>query len=296
MKVDMVLQANDVVGESIVWDDRTGHLVWVDIVGKRIHRLAPAGAGETWETPDFVTSIGLRQDGGAIVGLSREVALWDFGGPFRALAVVEPDRPENRLNEGVVGPDGAYWVGTMQNNLNPDGSPRDLTASRGAIYRVEADGGVTRLSEPTIGLTNTFAWTQDGRFITADTLVNEIYAYNHDRAANTITGRGLFAPPFARGLPDGSCLDREGYLWNCRVAGGACLVRYSPDGDVDRVVELPCSWPTSCTFGGDDLSTLYVTSARFTMTPEHLAAKPLEGGLFCLRPGVAGRPENRFGC
>ena len=90
-------------------------------------------------------------------------------------------------------------------------------------------------------------------------------------------------------------MDAEGFIWNCRVVGGSCLVRFSPDGRIDRVVDLPCSWPTSCAFGGEGLDTLYVTSTRFTMTEDHLAANPQEGGLFAVDAGVSGNPCNRFG-
>jgi sugar lactone lactonase YvrE len=101
------------------------------------------------------------------------------------------------------------------------------------------------------------AWLPGDRFVTADTLANTLYVFEM-RGAGEIVNREIFHAGFPRGLPDGSCLDEEGYLWNCRVAGGACLVRFAPTGAVDRIVELPCSWPTSCTFGGADLGTLYV--------------------------------------
>ncbi|MHA1548639.1 MAG: SMP-30/gluconolactonase/LRE family protein, partial [Alphaproteobacteria bacterium] len=107
--------------------------------------------------------------------------------------------------------------------------------------------------------------------------------------------RSVLLEGYERGLPDGSCMDADGYLWNCRVVGGSCVARIDPAGNIDRVVELPCLWPTSCTFAGPDLDTLYVTSARFTMTAEHLAAAPWEGNLFAVKPGVRGRLENRFG-
>jgi sugar lactone lactonase YvrE len=100
---------------------------------------------------------------------------------------------------------------------------------------------------------------------------------------------------FPRGLPDGSTLDAEGFVWTARVAGGGCLTRTAPDGRSDRVVDLPCSWPTSFAFGDPGLGTLYVTSARFTLSPEHLALNPQEGGLFALDVGVAGLPARRFG-
>lgn len=289
-----VLDAEDIVGESVVYDEARDALVWVDIGGRRIHRLFLADRRhEVMSAPDFPTSIGLRADGGAVVGLSDRVTLWDWDGEFRTLAVVEPDLPDNRLNEGRVGPDGAFWVGTMQNNLNPDGSPKDITLSSGAVYRVDPSGRVTQLTPREFGIVNTMAWTGDGRFLTADTLKNTIYAY--DLRDGALSGKRVFAAPIERGAPDGSCLDAEGRLWNCRVAGGASVACFKPDGALERLVDLPCSWPTSCAFGGPGLETLYIASARFTMSAEHIAANPQEGALFALDVGAPGRPEHRFG-
>lgn len=294
-EVELLFAAQDLVGESIVWDDRTGTLAWVDIGGRRIHRFDPVtGDHRLWPVGFFPTSIGLRTDGGAIVGRTRDVMLWDWGGAGRLLAVPEPDLPENRLNEGRVAPDGSFWVGTMSNNLGPDGRPMAQAGTTGALYRIASDGAVTRLSEDRFGITNTMVWLDDGRFVTADTVANALYAY--PVTADGVLGtRASFGPQVTRGLPDGSCRDAEGAVWTCRVVGGQALTRTLPDGTLDRVVELPCSWPTSCTFGGADLDVLYVTSARFTMTPAHLAAHPQEGAVFMLRPGVRGQPEPRFG-
>ncbi len=289
----MVLEAADIVGESIVYDDRRDALLWVDICGKRIHRLGlDDGRHEIWPTPEFPTSIGLREDGGAIVGMRKRVVLWDYGEAFVPFADIEPEWPENRLNEGCVSPDGSFVVGTMQDNLNDDGSPRDMKASSGALWRVDPDRRVTRLTPAEYGIANTLAWTRDGRLLTADTLANAIYQY--DCVAGGLSRRRVFASGPDRGLPDGSTLDADGFLWNCRVGGGACLARYAPDGSQDGTYELPCSWPTSCTFGGRDLATLFVTSARFTMSPEHLQAHPHEGALMSWRPGVTGRSAFRF--
>lgn len=294
MAAKVILDAADIVGESIVYDDRLDALLWVDIGGKRIHRrFLGDHRHELWPAPDFPTSIGLRADGGAIVGLRDRVALWDYSDDFRTLAVVEPDLPDNRLNEGRVGPDGAFWVGTMQNNLNPDGSPKEMTRDSGALYRVHANGEVAQLTPREFGIANTMAWTADGRFLTADTTRNTIYAY--DLVGGALKNKRVFSSPVDRGAPDGSCLDADGCLWNCRVGGGACVAWFRPDGGLDRLVELPCSWPTSCTFGGAGFGTLYVTSARFTMSKEHLAAHPEEGAVFALSVGARGRPEHRFG-
>jgi len=294
--VNQVLDAKDIVGESIVWDEQRGALLWIDIVGQRIHRLVVSSAShQIWETPSLVTSLGLRKDGGAVVGLKKTVALWNYDDHFQELATIEEALPANRLNEGVTGPDGAHWVGTMQNNVNEDDSPKDITESTGSVYRVTADGKVSQLTTDRFGITNTMAWTNTNRFIIGDTLENTLYSYAIDPHGFELNDRKVLCCGFSRGLPDGSCLDAEGYLWNCRVAGGACLIRIAPDGSIDRVVELPCLWPTSCCFGGDDLSDLYVTSARFTLTAYHLATHPQEGALFKVDAGVRGLPANRFG-
>jgi sugar lactone lactonase YvrE len=279
MTATLVFDAQDIVGEGAVYDERREALLWVAIRGKRIHRFSFVdGRSKVWAAPDSPTSIGLRADGGAIVGLRDRVASWNFGDEFRTLAIVEPDLPDNRLNEGRVGPDGAFWVGTMQNNLNPDGSPKDMTRDSGAIDRV-------RYGPPReFGIANTMAWTGDGRFLTADTLRNEIYAY--DLRDGALINKRLFAAGLDRGAPDGSRLDADGRLWNCRAGGGACVACFRPDGSLDRLVEPPCAWPTSCAFGGVNFATPFVTSARFTMTAEHVAAHPEEGGLFAIEVGA----------
>lgn len=292
----LVLDARNIVGESIVWDHTRNTLFWVDILGRRIHSWSPSsGKHQCWDTPEIVTSIGLRHDDGAIVGLRKRLSLWNFDQQFIDLATIEPDQPSNRLNEGVVGPDNDYWVGTMQNNINDDDSPRDVTASTGHVYKASPDGTILKLSDDTFGITNTLAWRADGTMIVGDTLQNTLYTYRLKGLPTTLTERNVYQQGFKRGLPDGSCLDAEGYLWNCRVVGGSCVARFDPDGQIERIVELPCSWPTSCCFGGPNLDELYVTSARFTMSDEHLANHPHEGALFRIRPGVVGLQPFRFG-
>src|SRR3984957_2416630 len=176
MLVSCCLEAADIVGERLVWDERRQALWGVDIVGKRIHCYAPQPSRhETWPTPDFPTSIGLRADCGFIVALTREVVLWTPTDGFKYLATPEPDLPDNRLNEGRVAPDGSFWVGTMQNNLTADGAPREMDRASGAVYRIDARGGCEQLTDREYGISNTMAWTGDGRFLFADTLQNTIY-------------------------------------------------------------------------------------------------------------------------
>lgn len=295
MNAKLEFDAQNIVGESLVWDDRRQCLFWVDIIAKLIHRLDPStGVHESWPTPDFVTSIGLREDGGAIVSLTKRICLWDFDDDFRTLVEVEKDTPNNRLNEGVVGPDGTFWVGTMQNNIAPDGSPIDIDEDTGRIYRCLPDGSVQQVCDDVFGITNTFVWPDENWFITADTLKNEIYRYTLDPETGAISGRTTIVNGYEHGLPDGSTMDEKGGIWNCRVVGGNRVLNFDSSGQIGRAVKLPCSWPTSCTFGGEKLDRLFVTSARFTMTEDHLMQTPQEGGLFSLDVGVKGHLHNRF--
>jgi sugar lactone lactonase YvrE len=228
------------------------------------------------------------------VGLRRSVCLWTPDGPFEPLAEPEPDLPDNRLNEGKVAPDGSFWVGTMQDNLEDDGSPKEMDRESGAYYRIDPNGAVSQLTPRDFGVTNTMIWLGDGRFVGADTAKNELYVFEEDPVNHHLTAKQQFGPRFERGLPDGSTPDSAGGFWNCRVVGGGCVIRLDREGDVDRVVDLPCSSPTSCAFGGPDLSTLYVTSSRFGMPEDHLATNQHEGGLFSVDAGMTGVPEHQF--
>lgn len=295
MSARLVLDCKDVVGESLVWSPAEQGLYWVDIVGSRIHRLQPgSGRHETWPTPELPTSIGLAKDGGFIVGLRQRITRWRPGGAFETFAVPEPDLPGSRLNEGVVAPDGSFWVGTMQENIGPDLGPKEMTESIGALYRITADGKVRRLTDDRFGITNSMVWLEGNRFVTADTLRNELYVYDYDPAAQTLANRSVLAK-IDRGLPDGSTRDAIGLIYNARVAGGACVARISADDGTVDLMELPCRSPTSCAFGGPDLATLFVTSARFGMSVEDLEDNSVDGGLYALDAVGPGLTAAAFG-
>lgn len=295
MMPQLVLDARNIVGESIIWSTAEQALYWVDIVGGSIHRLDPAsGEHRDWPTPELPTSIGLRRGGGFIVGLRQRVVLWSPGGPYETFAVPEPDLPNNRLNEGVVAPDGAFWVGTMQDNIAADGSPKTIEARCGAIYRIATDGAVARLTDADFGITNTMVWTDDAGFITADTLRNALFRYDYDVGTQTLANPRPLGPVMPAGLPDGSTRDVAGNLYNARVAGGAAIARFGTDGVLDDMFALPCWSPTSCTFGGADLTTLYITSARFGTSAEELDQRSGEGGLWALAEAGTGQPSFEF--
>lgn len=291
---ERLLECSCIVGESLTWDDRAGLLIWVDMLGQRIHMYDPlTQTHQRHDTPEMVTSVGMRTDGGYVVGLTRRVALWEPNGTFETLAELEPDRPDNRLNEGVVGPDGCFWVGTMQNNVDANGAPRDQTEATGQVWRIWPDGRTDLMLDAGFWGTNTIAW-MGGRIIIGDTGRNTLFSFTQD--GDTLVDKQVFQHGYPHGLPDGSCVDANENLWNCRVVGGAQVLCLDAQGTPLQTVQTPCTWPTSCVLGGANLDTLFITSARFTMSATHLAAAPWEGDLFaCHVPETTGQMHHKFG-
>lgn len=295
MAARLVFDARDIVGESLLWDDRRQRLVWIDIIGRRVHALDPAtGVHRLWPMPFRPTSVSLREDGDAMLCSERHICRWDWESDPVPLVEVEPDLPMNRLNEGAVGPDGALWIGSMHQNIAEDDGPADIPEATGRLYRYTPDGVLSRVTDDLFGITNTLVWPEPDVLVVADTLENALYRYRIAPDGG-LGPREIFARGLDRGLPDGSCTDASGRVWNARVVGGRAVACIAMDGTLLEYVDLPCSWPTSCTFGGSDLSTLFVTSARFTMSPEHLEEAPFEGGLFSIQSTTRGCAANRFG-
>ena len=287
-----VAPAGDRCGEGPVWHPEEQALYWTDINRFLIHRLQPAhGCVKSWFFDEPVTALALtgREDTLA-VALGSRVLLWkprlderrDHG--FRLHGW-----PGVRLNDGRPDPRGSLWVGSMRNNVGADGAPGEAGGADGILFRVDPDGAVSEWKRG-IGISNTLAWNPDRtKFYFADTLRNQVCVYDYDRLTGAIGGERSFFEGFSRGLPDGSAMDSEGYLWNCRYGGG-CIVRVAPDGGIDRVIEMPTANITSCTFGGADYRTLYATSASAGAPP----GDRLAGGVFAIRTGAAGQAENRF--
>ncbi len=294
MTARLIFDARDMVGESLLWDDRRNRLVWIDIIGRRVHALDPmTGDHRLWPLPFRPTSISLRADGDAMLCSERHICRWDWQGAPVPLIEVEPHLPMNRLNEGAVGPDGALWLGSMQQNIGDDDSPKDISEATGRLYRYGPDGKLRQMSEDRFGIANTLVWPERDILVVGDTLQNTLYQYRI--GADGLGPRQVFAAGLDRGLPDGSTTDATGRVWNARVVGGYALACLETDGRLAGYHALPCSWPTSCAFGGVGLDRLFATSARFTMSAEHLQAEPQEGGLFEISTTARGKPPNRFG-
>jgi sugar lactone lactonase YvrE len=275
-----------------VWHASDAAVYWTDINRFLVHRFTPADqCVRTWFFDEPVTALTLtdRDDTLAVI-LGSQVTLWDPRSDRRSRSVYRLERwPEVRFNDARADPRGSLWIGSMRNNVNADGSPGKAGGREGVLCRLQPDGSVTQWG-CNLGIANTLAWSPDGQqFYFGDTLDNVIWVYNYDPGSGSIGNRRTFLQGYPRGLPDGSCVDAEGYLWNCRFFGG-CIVRVAPDGQIDRVVEMPVQNITTCTFGGTDRKTLYVTTAAIEAPP----ADRLAGGLFAIRTEVQGQPENRF--
>jgi len=287
-----VAPTGDRAGEGLVWHAAHAALYWVDINRFLIHRFTPSdGCVRSWFFDEPVTALALteRDDTLAAVLGSRAI-LWRVADDSRRdLGFRLEGWPSVRCNDARADPRGSLWVGSMRNNVNADGSDGAAGGKDGVLYRVERDGSA-QVFRRDIGISNTVAWSPDGgRFYFGDTLANVVWAYDYDAETGDIRNERPFFEGFSRGLPDGSTVDAQGYLWNCRFSGG-CVVRVAPDGTIDRVVEMPVKNITTCAFGGPALSTLYITTASIQAPP----GDRLAGGLFAIEPGVAGVPENRF--
>jgi sugar lactone lactonase YvrE len=287
-----VAPTGDVCGEGAVWHAAHNAVYWTDINRFLVHRFTPGDqCVRSWVFDEPVTALTLTtRDKVLAVVLGSGVILWEPGTDARHGPIFQlKGWPRVRLNDARADPLGGLYMGSMRNNVNPDGSGGTAGGHDGELLSLAPDGTV-KVWRRNIGISNTIAWSPDHRsFYSGDTLANVIWAYDYDPATGAIGNERPFLQGFERGLPDGSTVDSEGYLWNCRFFGG-CIVRVAPDGRIDCVVEMPVKNITTCTFGGRDLRTLYVTTAKIEAPPEDRLA----GGLYTVPTDVAGQPENRF--
>lgn len=273
--IRLVAEVTDILGEGPVWSAAEERLYWFDIKGRLLHWRSPEGdGGGELSLPMRASAAVPRQHGGLLMATEHGLAFCE-----PASGIVEIQRritlPEGfRTNDGNMDPQGRFWWSTMDDN----GGKRP-----GAVFCTDSNLATTQMLDD-VHIANTLSVTADGgTLFLADSLLQTIFVY----ATQDLSHRRVFATTEDDIAPDGSALDVQGCLWNAQW-GGARLVRYTPDGSVDRIVSLPVSQPTSCAFGGANLETLYVTSARDGLTEAELSRQPLAGSLFAFEPGVPG--------
>jgi sugar lactone lactonase YvrE len=283
--------AGDACGEAVVWDDTHQVIYWTDIGRFLIHRYRPnIKTTETWLFEEPVTALALSEDPDLLlVALASKLIWWrpasderlDHGFKLK-------DYPTLRFNDGRADPLGNFWIGTMRNNVRADGEIGEVDGRCGTLYRMSPDGRATTWATG-LGIPNTLCWSPDRRvFYTGDSMTGELFAYDFDAGKAELGEKRIHLGNVKPGVPDGSAIDSDGFLWNCRYSGGVIL-RIAPDGSLDREIEMPSRNVTTATFGGPQLTTLYVTSAA-AMRAE---GDRLAGSLWALETSVVGLPENR---
>ena len=284
---EVVAPAGQTLGESATWCSRSHTLWWVDIRAPQVKRWRVAtDAIDSWIMPELCGAVVPTTGGEVVVALrSGLCALDPLNGALRALVTLEIGHPEHRLNEAKCDRQGRLWCGSMWDfGKYPTGS----------LYRIGPDLGVQRVRSA-VTIPNGIGFSPDGqRMFFVDTSTGRIECAAYDPETG-FPGpwSTLVDADVAHGKPDGGTVDADGCIWSARFGAG-CIARFTPQGKLDRLIHLPVSQPTSCSFGGANLDTLFITSATQRMTPEALAAEPLAGAVVALRPGVQGLAEPAF--
>ena len=275
--VEVAVRAYATLGEGPTWDSREQRLIWVDILGSRIHTHDPAtGRRTVMVTEQHVGAAKPREGGGLVVNLRDGVGVYDGIDGFRWLH--REAVPGRRGNDAAVAPDGALWCGTMRDDEAPGG---------GTLSRIAADGTVATVLTD-IAVSNGIGWSPDGRLMYyIDSPTRSIDVFDVDAGQLPVNRRRLAAVD--EGFPDGLTVDAEGCVW-VAVWDGSAIHRYTPDGDLDRVIEVPVLRPTACAFGGADLTDLYVTTARRDLRAPH----PLSGSVLVVPGAGKGLPQPAF--
>jgi sugar lactone lactonase YvrE len=290
MRIEIVVDVKTTLGEGPVWDQEQQRLYWIDSFDGRVLRCTDDGRElRAWDVGQKIGSMALRHGGdAAIVALQSGLFNLDLAsGELELIIDPEPGRPDNRLNDGKVDRQGRFIFGSM-----------DTLEERACakLYRLDPDMSLHTLDEGII-VSNGPCWSPDGQTLYfADTWSGDIWAYDYDTATGAATRRRTFAQvdTSGGGAADGCTVDAEGCLWQALVYAGK-LLRYTPDGQVDRVIDMPVKKVTSLTFGGPDLDTLFVTSMAKPPLPRFPEDGQQRGALFAITGlGVKGVAERRF--
>ncbi|MCP3031873.1 SMP-30/gluconolactonase/LRE family protein [Halobacillus sp. A1] len=288
MYVELVVNSQATLGEGPCWDRHEDVLYWVDILEKKIGKYVPETREiEYIQLDSYVGAVAPREQGGLVVALQKGFYYLDWEKEsLQPIADPENHLPMNRFNDGKCDPAGRFWAGTM-----------DLAeeSTTGALYCLQKDLKVEKKID-NVGISNGLAWSPDQRFMYfIDTPTGKVFQYEYEINTGKITNPEV-AVQFPEGIghPDGMTIDEEGMLWIAHFAGHG-VSRWNPHtGEQLDFIEIPAVNVTSCTFGGENLDELYVTTARKGMSEEDLEEYPQAGGVFKVKTGIKGSPCYRF--
>lgn len=285
--VRVVFPSSCFLGEGPYWSAADGRLTWVDILAPAILSGDPAtGSFTSHPMPELVSAVIPRRRGGWVAAMQSGIKAVDLDGRrVVALASPEADKPGNRFNDAKCDRRGRLFAGTLAIDTKP---------GEGSLWRLDPDGRVTAMDHG-FQVSNGLGWSPDNRlFYFTDSAARTIWVYDYDIETGAIANRRPFVVlPEGQGTPDGLAVDAEGFVWSAHWDGW-CISRYAPDGSVERVINMPVPRPTSCVFGGPDMSTLFVTSARIRLSAHQLAEAPLSGAVFAIDARVRGLPDTPF--
>ncbi len=282
MSVGVFCDATATLGEGPCWHPGLEALVWVDILGCRVH-VSTREQTRSFPTPTYVGAAVPRAGGGLLLAMGCGFATLDLeDGTVAVVASVPGEEAGLRMNDGKTDPAGRFWAGTMALDESP---------GAGALYRLDGPGAARCVVAP-VSISNGLGWSRDAeRMFYVDSPTRTIVRFGFDAADGRLGARTVLVDTSAySGVPDGLAVDAEGDLWVAFWDGAAIRCFSGRDGALREEIELPVRRPTSCTFGGPDLRELLVTSARDRLSDEQLAGQPLAGSVLALEPGVAGLP------
>ncbi|OMD39062.1 SMP-30/gluconolactonase/LRE family protein [Paenibacillus odorifer] len=281
IQAELIIDAQAELGEGPHWDAQFNQLYWVDIMGRKLRIYDRVTGSETVRSFDLMVSAVIPTTaGGLVLAMEDGVYLSSLEGSLVKLTSIEAELPRNRSNDAKCDRQGRLWVGTMSMDYEP---------KAGGLYVLEPDGDCRQVLSG-ISISNGLAWDYArSRMYYIDTPTRQVDVFEYDEVAGKISNRRVaFQIPDATGSPDGMTIDSEGMLWVAHWGGG-CVSRWDPNtGEQIGLVRVPAPFVTSCTFGGSDLTELYITTARTGLNEEEICKYPHAGGLFMAKPGVSG--------
>jgi len=287
-KANLLLDAKASLGEGPVWDWKKQLLFWVDIEGCILHSYNPVnGENQRWPFDEMIGAAVPTKAGHLLLALESGLASLNLEeGQLRWHHVLENNDPGMRYNDGKVGPNGDFWIGSMHKQFHH---------KTGNLYRVASDFR-TVIQIPKTTISNGMAWTSDHKkFYFIDSPTHQICSYDFDKVTGRISNKKVAVKvPEDFGDPDGMCIDADDMLWVAHW-GGSCVRKWNPDtAQVLEQIDVSAPQVTSCCFGGEDLKTLYITTARSGLNDAQLKKFPGSGGLFKYQPGVSGTQITYF--
>ena len=289
-KVELLDECNNSLGEGITFSSTHNYLYWLDIGNKsKLYKLdLSSNKKEIFELPEIVTATSIKSEDELILATNNGLKLFNTSNAkFESVVTIEDEQTLTRSNDGASDAYGRFWFGTMQNNFDNNGNGIPIKDNIGKLYRVDTNRKISIIEEG-LGIPNTFVWSPDNNiFYFSDTLKGTILSYNFELENGELSNKKELAS-FNRGHPDGSTIDTDGCIWNCRW-GGSCIVRFTPNGQVDQIIEMPVENITNCIFGGQDMKTLFVTTA----SNEGKNKNELDGSLFSINLNYQGIEDNK---